>query len=87
VQGDVFLKYRGREGLSDRSGNSGYPFLGDTGVAFTRDELCRTAESGDVEYYPTLPATCQLVFLWRDKCVVWNLAFKKAYIISFFFIL
>jgi hypothetical protein len=27
VKVDVFLKYRGREGLSDRSGNSGYPCL------------------------------------------------------------
>jgi len=37
VQVDVFLKYRGREGLSDRSGNSGYHSLGDTGAAVLRE--------------------------------------------------
>jgi hypothetical protein len=87
VQVDVFLRYRGREGLLVRFVNSGYPSLGDTGVAVTRDELCQTTEGGDVEYYPTLPATCKLVFLWREKCVVWNLALKKAYTVSFFFTL
>ena len=37
VQVDVFLKYRGREGLSDRSGNSGYHSLGDTGAAVLQE--------------------------------------------------
>jgi len=37
VQVDVFIKYRGREGLWDTSGNSGYHSLGDTGPAVLQE--------------------------------------------------
>ena len=37
MQVDAFLKYRGREELSDRSGNSGYHSLGDTVAAVLQE--------------------------------------------------
>lgn len=48
---------------------------------------CRIAGSGTVRQYPTVTATCQLVYLLASQRWFWNSALKKAYIITGFFIL